>query len=812
MADETPAAGTNGKSGASYAAPPLRNATSVEIERYWFSQRYGLTFDGRRDLNFIYGHPKVLTPEDYEAKYERGGIAKRIVEALPKATWRGGGELIEDEDLDAFTEFERSWDALDTRLHVWPILQELDILAGLGRYAVLVIGAAGKDSEQELPRGKGPDDVLWLTPYGERSVSIEKFDTDSFSKRFDLPLLYKIKFSTSQGDVERKFHWTRVIHVADGKLGGLYGPPRLRAPWNYLDCLEKVVEGVSEATSQRADPGLNLKIDPTIPYDEQEEILLREQIERRRIGMQRDLTTRGVDVQQLSLSVASMQSNVDSLVGLLAATCEIPQRLLMGSERGQLASQQDDQNWNSHVSDRRASHAGPAVVHPLIDRLIEYNYLVKPMDPYRVQWPDIKERSDDQRAEIANKYAAINQKNPQIVYEADEIRAVTGHVPREESFEPGEIEEIEGIKADPENDVEDFEKDLKSREDDNAHVTVNRGAWKSITRALRAAFKNVERAPKNEAWRGVHRAADEHQQRIQRAVERGFAKAREALDMDKLVAALAANDMRATLDVVKLAINSGDQLMRPRLEAAFASCALEGARSALPTVNLRAAAVQTEEDEEIDVVPIIVFERTAPRVEQWAATRAASLIVEISEETREAVRQVINSMFAAALAPEDAARRIRRVVGLTSRAEAAVRELERELREALPGTVVTRAGGKFRVRVPAKGDVKAFLAGRVAQYREKLLTLRAVTIARTESIAAANEGQRLLWRQAQDQGLVSRTAQRVWVVTGDDRLCDLCRTLDGETVGLDEPFSLGGPPAHPACRCSQDIIEPRGNR
>lgn len=88
---------------------------------------------------------------------------------------------------------------------------------------------------------------------------------------------------------------------------------------------------------------------------------------------------------------------------------------------------------------------------------------------------------------------------------------------------------------------------------------------------------------------------------------------------------------------------------------------------------------------------------------------------------------------------------------------------------------------------------------------------RAELIARTESMTAANEGQRQLWHQAQDSGLLGKNAQREWIIGDDDKLCPICLDMEGETVGLDDDFNvdgedIDGPPAHPNCRCTVALV------
>lgn len=85
---------------------------------------------------------------------------------------------------------------------------------------------------------------------------------------------------------------------------------------------------------------------------------------------------------------------------------------------------------------------------------------------------------------------------------------------------------------------------------------------------------------------------------------------------------------------------------------------------------------------------------------------------------------------------------------------------------------------------------------------------RANVIARTESMTAANEGQRQGWDQAVEEGLLPADAKRVWIAT-DVGPCPICEGLDGQEATLgdeyDDAAGGAGPPAHPNCRCTEGI-------
>lgn len=431
----------------------LRTMSSVLFNRWQFANMAGITFGGHRDLYQILGYKRILTYLDYRDRYARDGIAQAIVDAYPAATWRGGVELYEDEDPNKDTEFEKAFKELDQRLGFWQRLQQVDTLAGLSTFAVLLIGNGDADLTTELTKG---GEVKFLRPFsggggpiginrgwGNRSsafdaaVSVAEWDTDPTSERYGEPKFYDIRAvgANNPNMVGRRVHWSRMLHVAEGCLeDDVYGVPVLEAVWNLLDDLAKVTGGGAEAHWLRANQGLHLNVDkdmglpsttpgkPAVPglsADDRKE--LREKAEEMSHQLQRVLVTRGVEVNQLGSDVASFGQNADAILKQIAGAKKIPMRILTGSEMGTLASEQDAANFDSRVQDRRTGYAGPRIVRKLVDRLIEYGYLPTPKQ-YEVGWP-VEENMDEMgKAAFALNLANVNKTAGITVFTDDEIR------------------------------------------------------------------------------------------------------------------------------------------------------------------------------------------------------------------------------------------------------------------------------------------------------------------------------------------------------------------------------------------------------
>lgn len=405
----------------------LRSLAEAFAFRRVLAGAMGKLFGNKRDFYRALGYPRVLTAELFRAEYTRNAVANRIVKAFPAGTWRGGFEIIEDQNPEQITPFEAAYVALDRRLNITDKFRRTDNLAGIGRYGVLYIGAPGEPNTP-LVRVKGPEEIMFLQPFGEDDAKIATFEDDIRNPRYGMPVMYDLTRSNvaANGTVSRsrafRVHYTRVQHISDGLLDdNIYGEPRLECVFNRLMDLEKVVGGGAEAFWRRADRGMQVELDPTMDISQPEKDAMKTQLEEYEHELRRILTTRGVKINELGSDVADFKSPVDAIMALISAGTGIPQRVLMGSEQGKLAAKQDRANWDNRVTDRQTDFAGPLVVRPFIDKLIKIGAL-PPCENYAVRFSSITTMDDEQRAEIAKSWAGLNTAAGEVVVTGDEIR------------------------------------------------------------------------------------------------------------------------------------------------------------------------------------------------------------------------------------------------------------------------------------------------------------------------------------------------------------------------------------------------------
>lgn len=177
----------------------MRALSTSVVDTLRRAGRLGVTFGGKRDIFESCGYERYLQLRDYRDRYDRGDIASRVVEAFPESTWRGTGEdcIYDSDDPANVTPFQQAWNDLNKRLKIWSVFCRADILAGLGQYSLVVIGAPG-DYATPLPAKFEAKDLGFLMPFAQEDAPIVRYDEDIRSPRYGQPLQYQLRRVSNQ--------------------------------------------------------------------------------------------------------------------------------------------------------------------------------------------------------------------------------------------------------------------------------------------------------------------------------------------------------------------------------------------------------------------------------------------------------------------------------------------------------------------------------------------------------------------------------------------------------------------------------------
>lgn len=240
-------------------------------------------------------------------------------------------------------------------------------------------------------------------------------------------------------------------------------------------------------------------------------------------------------------------------------------------------------------------------------------------------------------------------------------------------------------------------------------------------------------------------------------------------------------------------------------------------------------------DDGTGVQTMLRFNVRNPRAEQWLAERSSSMVTNIEQDVREAVRSTLQDGMERGANPRsvalDLVGRYNRTTGHREGGVVGLGEREQYWSRSVRQKLLSLDESYFDMKLRDKrfdgivrkaiADGKPLTAEQVTKlvdrYRERALKHRGDTIGRTEALAALNRSNWEATRQALEQsGLPLAAAHKIWDSAGDARVRNSHREMDGQRVGIDEPFvtpsgarlmhphdtSLGAPGRETiACRC-----------
>lgn len=307
------------------------------------------------------------------------------------------------------------------------------------------------------------------------------------------------------------------------------------------------------------------------------------------------------------------------------------------------------------------------------------------------------------------------------------------------------------------------------------------------------ALTPITKARRPAAWRQFHAVADKHLARLTRAIIQVFDEQQALVNMKALTAAIRIGslpDAMAALNLPDDTIAKADEwrdfkgVLRGLWQGGFELT--EGSFDRQTGITAR-------------------FDMELPRAVQHLNEYQFELIQGIDAATKTLLQDILGMAFTNPVGaeligipagnPRQTARTIQQFIGITENQASTLDNFVEKLRE--------------------NGADEDLIAKRRELYLKRMRRSRATTIARTETIRAVSVGQQELWRQAADQGFIdANVARRIWFVTPDDRLCQLCRPVPGmnpKGVALDQPFAtpvgpVMFPPLHQNCLTGDALI------
>ncbi len=435
------------------AAPPINHlqrenlllVNSLLTQRMDLLRRVSGGLDANKDIDKECGYPEVISPNQFQAMYDREGLARRVVGVMPEESWKRDPEICDSEDVDTDSDFEKVWKRLVKKFNLFNFLLRADRLSGIGAFGIILLGiddgqalnlpVDGLQDDGTFKTPAKPAKLIYLKAFSQSAVTIANFETSVVSPRFAQPLMYNINFAMVDGvnsatatqqplpSTQGAVHWSRVIHLADNRdSSDVYGTPRMQPVYNRLYDLRKLLSSSAEMFWKGGFPGLSLEVDPTLSGSV---VLDRKLIEDEMIeyqnGLRRYFALQGMQAKSLAVQVADPSNHFTTLMKAIATSLGVPWRVFLGTEEAQLAGEQDGVVWIERVKDRQLKYITPMIITPFVERLQGFGVLPACAAPEKdgepvevdaadktdssvagliVNWPDLHNPSMKDKAEI----------------------------------------------------------------------------------------------------------------------------------------------------------------------------------------------------------------------------------------------------------------------------------------------------------------------------------------------------------------------------------------------------------------------------
>ena len=279
------------------------------------------------------------------------------------------------------------------------------------QYMGVQFGASEVPSDK--PRKKGLK-LLFLRAFDESLVQVVRYEWNVNNPRFGMPVMYRITLNDPRRvhsgvglPMATVFvHWSRVLHYNDTmhqpESSDIFSPSRLQPVLNRVLDVRKVSAAGGEGYWQSCFAAISLETHPALGGDVAVPTGLEQMMTDFRNKLRRDLLTTGMTAKTLPPSVVDPSPFLAALVQQICIKIPCPKRVFDGTERGELASSQDDAQWNDVVRGRQNMLVTPRLICPFIDKLIQLGVVSEPgEDGYFVDWPDLDSLNDIDKATVA---------------------------------------------------------------------------------------------------------------------------------------------------------------------------------------------------------------------------------------------------------------------------------------------------------------------------------------------------------------------------------------------------------------------------
>ena len=404
---------------------------------------YSASSDTKRPKSWEnYGFPNTLNFYNFLGLYQRNSLAKAGINRLSRKTWQDNPWINVGDTTDEKTT-EKPWERdvrkLFKRLNVWQKFQDADRRRMVGAYSGLILRVADNARwDEELQPG---GDLIEIIPAWEGQLIPADWDNNEQSPRYGQPTTWNY----NEGNVQTAdtppparsvtIHHSRVVIVGDYREGG----SELEAAYNDFVSVVKITGGSGEGFLKNASRQLSVEYSDSqsLPELARSYGVGMDELNERLNDMMADLNsgidaaafTTGGKINPLVANVPQPKEHFEMQVQCIAASLEIPTKVLIGNQQGERASTEDQNDFNNRCQARRVGEL-QTDIRRLIDRLVEYRIIPPvPGEEYEVMWSELNDASlADKLAMLKTATEAVRNMagTGEVIATGDELRAIMG--------------------------------------------------------------------------------------------------------------------------------------------------------------------------------------------------------------------------------------------------------------------------------------------------------------------------------------------------------------------------------------------------
>ncbi|MDY0191052.1 MAG: DUF1073 domain-containing protein [Desulfuromonas sp.] len=373
-----------------------------------------------------YGYASDLSFENYFLAYDRDGLGNAAIDIIADKCWQDHPWLIEgapDRESTELTSNEARIDRVFSQAKVWQAFKEADVMALVAGWSAIIIRIADSNELDQPTVRPSIEALTELVPVWENQLTAVH-DSNHVLQHY----VYAEPQTGISPARNVNVHPDRVVIVGDPSRSR----PLLKAGFNALATLEKVLGGAGESFLKNASRQLNVNYDSEVDLEDIARANggsvadLHENLS----GHVRDINsgvdllmmTQGATVNPMTVAVSDPMPSYTVALQVFAASVKIPVKVLVGNITGERASTEDIKQLNARCQSRRVSEV-TAHIEKFVAKLKAIGMLSA--GQYSVMWNDLRESTDGERADHVDKLASIIEK----IARADQSQMMTGSDP-----------------------------------------------------------------------------------------------------------------------------------------------------------------------------------------------------------------------------------------------------------------------------------------------------------------------------------------------------------------------------------------------